>query len=92
LWEKQGGGWERRRSKERGEGRREKGEVRRERKEVLLLQNFKMYFWNMLLIYVIYTNKKKRDRNARKKQLFIEIEFLKIYDKINILKIAISHF
>jgi hypothetical protein len=78
--------------REGGVRKEERGEGRRERQEVLPIQNFKMFFWNMLLIYVIYINKKKRDRNARKKQLFMEIEFLKINDKINILKIAISHF
>jgi hypothetical protein len=70
LWEKEGGGWERRRSKERGEGRREKGEESRERKEVLPLQNFKMFFWNMLLIYVIYTNKKRGTEMPEKTTIY----------------------
>jgi hypothetical protein len=47
----------------------------------------------MLLIYVVYINKKKKwDRSVRKKQLFIEIESLKKDEKVNIFKIAISHF
>ncbi len=87
MWEKEGGGWERRRSKERGEGRREKGEE-------VGTSNTK--FKNVFLEHVINIcdlhKQEKRDRNARKKQLFMEIEFLKINDKINILKIAISHF
>jgi hypothetical protein len=52
-----------------------------------------VFFCNMLLIYVVYINKKKKcDRSVRKKQLFIEIESLKIDEKVNIFKIAISHF
>ena len=52
----------------------------------------KCFFCNMLLIYVVYINKKKRDISVRKKQLFIEIESLKIDEKVNIFKIAVFHF
>ncbi len=47
----------------------------------------------MLLIYVVYINKKKKwDRSERKKKLFIEIESLKIDENVDIFKIAIFHF
>ncbi len=46
----------------------------------------------MLLIYVVYMNKKNKwDRSVRKKQLFMEINPLKIDEKVNIFKIAIPH-
>jgi hypothetical protein len=47
---------------------------------------------NLLLIYVVYINKKKMGQKCKKKQLFIEIESLKIDEKVNIFKIAISYF
>ncbi len=60
---------------------------------ILPIQNFKIFFCNMLLINVVHINKKKNGtRSVRKKQLFIEIESLKIDEKVNIFKIAISHF
>jgi hypothetical protein len=52
----------------------------------------KCFFEHVVNICSLHKLGKKWDRSVRKKKLFMEIESLKMDEKVNIFKIAISHF